>query len=112
MKAGPLRHFMTFEDKVIDTDSDGATVETWEPAFGGRQLSVEIAALSGRELIAAQAVQSKVNTRIKARYRPGFVATMRGLHRSTIYNVEAVIPDPESGFEWVTLLVTSGVNEG
>lgn len=112
MKAGPLRHFMTFENKVVELDSDGATVETWEPAFDGQQISVEIAPLSGRELIAAQAVQSKVSTRLKVRYRPGFTASMRGLHREVVYDIAAVVPDPESGIEWISLLVSSGVNDG
>ena len=41
-----------------------------------------------------------------------FSAKMRGLHRGVIYTIEAVIPDPESGREHLTLLCTSGVNEG
>jgi SPP1 family predicted phage head-tail adaptor len=112
MTIGGMRHFMTFENKVSEFDSDGATVETWEPAFGGRQISVEIAPLSGRELIAAQAVQSKVTTRLKVRYRPGFSASMRGLHRDVIYDIAAVVPDSKSGIDWINLLVSSGVNEG
>jgi SPP1 family predicted phage head-tail adaptor len=86
-------------------------VPSWVAAFP-MPISAEITALSGRELIAAQAEQSAVTTRIKVRYRPGFVTSMRILHRNTVYNVEAAIPDPDSGFEWVTLLCSSGLNEG
>lgn len=111
ISAGRLRHRMSFEEFAgIELDSDGAQVEVWLPAMEG--IPAEITALSGRELIAAQAVQSKVSTRILVRYRPGFSAKMRGLHRGVIYNIEAVIPDPESGREHLTLLCTSGVNEG
>lgn len=112
MKAGPLRHFVTFDELVVDIDSDGNQLESWVPAFDGQQLSAEIAPLSGRELIAAQAVQSKVSTRLKVRYRPGFKASMRAIHFDVIYNIEAVIPDPESGIGWLTLMCTSGTNEG
>lgn len=111
VSAGRLRHRVTFEELVTDLDSDGAQVVDWVPMFPG-PLSAEIRAMSGRELIAAQAVQSKVNTRIKVRYRPEFKARMRALHRSVIYDVEAVIPDPDSGINFCTLICSSGVNEG
>jgi SPP1 family predicted phage head-tail adaptor len=111
IKAGALRHRVAFEELVADLDSDGATVENWAPSFP-TPVSAEIKALSGRELIAAQAVQSKISTRIKVRYRPGFKATMRGVHRGVIYDVEAVIPDPDSGIGFLTLLCSSGVSDG
>lgn len=111
MKAGPLRHLVSFEELVVVEDSDGAQVEDWAPAFDG-PVSAEITALSGRELIAAQAIQSRVSGRMKVRYRPGFKASMRVKHRGVIYNIAAVIPDPNSGFEFVTLLTSTGVNEG
>lgn len=95
----------------MELDSDGATVETWVDAFGG-PVSAGIVALSGRELIAAQASQSKVSTRITVRHRQGFKASMRAIHRGTTYNVEAVIPDPASGQRYLTLLCTSGANDG
>lgn len=111
MQAGRLRHLVTFEESVIDIDSDGAQVEVWALAFGF-PLATEITALSGRELIAAQAVQSKVTGRMKVRYRPGFNASMRAIHRGVIYNIAAVIPDPDSGFEFLTLLTSTGADEG
>lgn len=109
--AGALRHRVTFERLITEQDSDGATVETWEDAFG-QPLSAEIAPLSGRELIAAQAVQSQITTRIRLRGRPGLVAAMRAVHRGTVYDIAAVVPDQESGTGWLTLLCTSGVNNG
>ncbi len=114
MEPGRLRHRVTFEELTVTQDTDGAQEESWTPLFD-RPISCEIKALSGRELIAAQAVQSKVSTRIVTRYRPGFKPSMRALHRGVVYGVEAVIPDPESGIHWVTLMCTSGlqfVNEG
>jgi SPP1 family predicted phage head-tail adaptor len=110
VKVGRLRHRIQFDELVIDLDSDGAQSEVWYP-FGG-MVSAEITAVSGRDLIAAQAVNSSVSTRIKVRYRPGFKANMRGTHRDTVYNIEAVIPDPDSGRRYLTLLCSSGVNLG
>ena len=111
MQAGRLRHLVTFEEPINYLDSDGVQIVEWVPAFG-QPISAEITPLSGRELIAAQAVQSQVNARIRVRYRPGFKATMRAIHRGTIYNITAVIADPNSGTEYVTLLASTGVNEG
>lgn len=72
----------------------------------------DITAISGRELIAAQAVQSKISTRIKLRYLPGLKASMRIVHRTDIYNVEGLIPDPDSGNRFVTAMCSRGTNEG
>lgn len=112
MRPGRLRHRVTFEQPgPTELDSDGETVETWLPAFE-RPVSADITALSGRALIAAQAVQSKVSTRIKVRFHRDFRAAMRGVHRGVFYNIEAVIPDPDSGIHYLTLLCSSGVNDG
>ncbi len=111
MRAGPLRHFVNFEELIVELDSDGAQEETWQDMFGF-PISADITALSGRELIAAQATQSKVTGRMKVRYRPGFKPSMRAVHRGAIYNIEAIIPDPDSLFEYITLLTSTGVNEG
>jgi len=120
VKAGRLRHWLTFETKAAEADgsavldSDGKLEEDWVPAFQtSPRLPCEVVYLSGRELIAAQAVQSKVNVRIRARARPGFDAVQRARSPAgQIFNVEAVIPDPDSGNRFVTLLASTGVNEG
>lgn len=112
LPAGRLRHRVRFDAKTVEVDSDGAQVEAWVPAFGGRLIPAEITALSGRELIAAQAVHSKVSTRIKVRHRPGITASMRAVHRGRTYDIEAVIPDPDSTIRWMTLICTDGVAEG
>ncbi len=112
MKAGRLRHRITIEEPgPIELDSDGAQVEVWLPVFE-RPISADIVALSGRELIAAQAVQSKVSTRIIVRFRSEIKARMRALHRGVIFNIEAVIADPDSGVRHATLICSSGVNDG
>ena len=112
MQAGRLRHRIRIDALTIDHDSDdGAIAETWADAFG-QMLSAEIMPLSGRELIAAQAVQSKVQARIRIRHRPGVVAAMRAVHRGTVYNIEAVVPDAGSGVDYMTLMCSYGVNDG
>lgn len=121
MRAGGLRDWMVFEDLLPEKDSDGNVVydsdgnvaEDWVDAFEvNTRMPVELTPLSGRELIAAQSVQSKVTHRIRVRYRPGFTSRMRGRQADFVYNIEAIVPDPNSGIEFVTLLCSSGVNQG
>lgn len=112
MQTGKLRHFVTFQTPTVEVDSQGDTVETWTDAFDGQQISAAIEPLSGRELIAAQQVHSRVTTRITVRYRPGILPEMRIVHRGVYYNIEAVIPDAESGFRHATLMCYSGTNDG
>lgn len=111
VRAGRLRHRISIEQKVVTLDSDGAQDEAWV-LFAGPGVPADIGPLSGRELIAAQAVHSKVSSRIKIRRLDGVMASMRVVHRMTIYNIEAAIPDPDSGIRFQNLLVTDGVNEG
>ena len=110
MRAGALRHRVTVEQMETSLDSDGERTESWVDQFG--LIPAEIAPLSGRELIAAAAVQAKVTTRIRIRYRPGVAPNMRVVHRGTKYGIEAVVPDNKSGVSYLTLQCTSGAAEG
>lgn len=116
MRAGRLRHWLTFERPgPVELDSDGNDVATWVPAFAvNSRMPCELEDLSGRDLIAAQAAQSSVTTRIRTRYRPGFDASVRARDAATgtIWNIDAVIADPISRIRWVTLMSHRGVDEG
>lgn len=109
--AGRLRHRVSIERLVVTLDSDGQRVESWDDAFG-RLLPAEITPLSGRELVAAAAVQSRVSTRIRIRHRPGITASMRVLHRGRIYVIEAPTEDAASGVDYLTLHCSHGPAEG
>lgn len=110
VKAGRLRHRVSIEEIVSTLDSDGATEEAW--IVFAWPVPADITAISGRELIAAQTVQSKIATRIRIRYLPGLKASMRIVHRADIFNIEAVIPDPDSGNRFITVMCSEGINEG
>lgn len=108
--AGKLRHRITIEAKVTGRDpGTGAPITTWQT---WADMWAEVAPLSAREFIAAQAGQSEVTARITIRYRQGLLATMRIVHRGQIYNIAGMLPDNVSGLEYITIPCGQGVNNG
>lgn len=110
MLAHKLRHRVTIQRLDVSFDSNaGAQSETWvdfcknEPA--------EIYPLSGREFIAAQAVQAGVSTRFVLRWRDDLTESMRIVHKGKYYNIKSILPDP-SLRRHLTILCDSGVNNG
>jgi head-tail adaptor len=95
-------------------DDNGGYVNTWAAIAGQESWPCEIAPLSGNALIAAAAAQSKVVARITMRLPPTFDSSMRlrELDTGVLYDVEAVLPDAVSGREYLTVLVSYGVNDG
>lgn len=114
MQAGKLRHRIQLQQQVQEQDPEtGAVVLVWQdwPTLG-KKLFASIEPLSARDFIAAQALQSQVTARIVIRYRAGVLPTMRALHLGKVYNIHGVLPDPDSGIEYLTLPVSEGVKDG
>lgn len=110
MRAGKLRHRVKLQAFTTTVDPDtGYRDKAWTDVA---TLWAEVAPLSGREFLAAAATQSKVTARITIRHRAGVTNNHRILHGSTIYNIEAVLPDANSGKEHLTLMCSTGVNDG
>jgi SPP1 family predicted phage head-tail adaptor len=107
--AGRLRHRVRIDQQVVHANSFGEQDVAWEAVA---TVWAAIEPVSGRELLLADQVQSKVNTRIIIRARSSILASMRAVHGSTVYNIEAIIGDPDSGQEWMTLQCSSGVSNG
>lgn len=107
--AGRLRHIVSIERQVEIIDSNGDHHREWQYVTS---LRAEIRPLSGRELLMAQQVQSQVSVNIVARYREDVDASMRIKNNGTIYNILAVIHDPESGREWMMMPCAVGTNDG
>lgn len=111
LDAGRLRHRVTIQAREnIQDPITGESAIVWTDAWVNIAAAIE--PLSARELIAAQAQQSEVTTRITIRTLAGLSAEHRLLHNGRIYNIAGVIPDPDSGQEWVTLPCSEGVNDG
>ena len=110
MQAGKLRHMVTLQEPVKEQNPiTGAVINTWRDVA---TIWAEVAALSAREFIAAQASQGEVTTRITVRYREDVTRKYRILFRGRVYNIEGALPDPRSGREYLTLPCSAGANDG
>jgi SPP1 family predicted phage head-tail adaptor len=74
MRAGKLRHSIIVEQRATTKDSVGQQTLTWS-TFATVYAAVE--PLSGRELIAAQAIQNETTHRVTLRYLAALVSGMR-----------------------------------
>lgn len=108
--AGRLRHRVTIQETVEVQDSDTGDLRTDWADF--KEVWASIAPLSAKEFIATAAIQSSVTTRITIRRLNGVTAKMRAVHNGKVYNIQGVLPDIESGLEYLTLPCSEGANNG
>ncbi len=94
---------------MVQNSETGAVNKTW---LDVATVWAEVSPLSAREFIAAQASQGEITTRITIRFRTGITRKHRILFRGGIYNIEGVLPDPDSGREYLTLPCSEGLNDG
>lgn len=115
LKRGELRHRIRFEENAYLRDTSGNVIQDEQTGETSRQWTLvreawaKIAPSSGREFIAAQAVQSKVVARITVEYQQ-VDPSWRIVHNGTVYNIEAVLTDADSGLEYLSMPVSTGVN--
>ena len=111
MKAGILRDRITIQRSISSQDEQtGEEYKAWEDAFV--KVPAEIAYLSGRDFIAAQADQSEITAHITIRYIRNVNKAMRILFEDKVFNIQAILPDKETGRTYQTVLVSEGVNDG
>lgn len=109
MNPGDLRHRVTLQRLATSEDEALELVTEWVDVA---TVWASVKALSARELIQSQAMQSAVSVRIIIRYRDDVTADMRIIHRGAVYNIHGVIPDPDSGLDYLTLPCSTGNNTG
>lgn len=109
LAAGKLRHRVSLQQQVhTQNPVTGEIVITWLEIA---EIWAAIEPLSAREFIAAQATQSQVTGKLVIRERT-IDASMRIVHGTTVYNLHGVLRDPLSGREYITIPVSTGVNNG
>ena len=113
LRAGTLRHRLVIQRRTATQDSVGGQSTAWTTIA---TVWAEISPLSGREQLAAQAVQAEITHQITVRWQPLFanpkvVASYRGLDNGRIFNISSSINQDERN-RIVVLQATEGLNEG
>lgn len=105
------RSIITIQKRTVGRDALGQPLPgAWENVVSG--LYANIRNMSGREAGAAGGTASTLTCSIRIRYREGITSGMRVVHRTTIYNIQAVLPD-ETHRRHVDLVCTFNLqNEG
>lgn len=108
MQSGLLRKRITLQQRSSEQDSYGQPLTTWSDVA---TVWASVEPLSGRELMAAEAVQSEVTHQVVMRYRPGVTAKLRVAYGSKIFDIQNVLDENER-HRMLTLLCTEGLTDG
>lgn len=107
--AGQLDKRVQFQQRGAMTNGLGEKVDGWVDLLTTVWAKVE--PLSGRDFLAAGAMQQSVDTRFVVRYRAAFEdASLRLVWRGTPYAIVSAIP-VDGGTEWLEIMATSGVRD-
>lgn len=88
MQAGRLNKRVILQAPATGQDANGEPIVGWSDVA---TVWASITDISGREFVAAEAGQNKIQTKIGIRYRTGILPSMRVVHGTDTYNIEAVL---------------------
>lgn len=113
MRASDLRHRVTFQSRSVTTDSFGAQSQAWADVA---TVWADVSPLSGRELMAAQAINVEVSHSITIRWQaqfagPKVAAAMRIVYGNRIFNIHSAI-DPDERRKTIQISASEGLNNG
>jgi SPP1 family predicted phage head-tail adaptor len=114
MEAGKFRHRIALQRPQYTQGADGERTLAWVTVG---TVWAQIKALRAREYIASQANQSEITTEIFIRFRRDIQPTWRVVHMvngapATIYNIQGVMQDAQTGMDHLRLMCKSGINDG
>lgn len=119
MRAGDLRRRIQFQQRVVTLDTSGQQIANWIDVLTNVPANIE--PLSGRELIAAQAVNAEVSHRITVRYHPALAnpvttASMRVIYQAAAgvtryFNLASAMNSDERN-RTIEIMANEGLNQG
>lgn len=114
LAAGQLRRRVAIQSRATTVDAVGQISQTWSTVLSGVPAHIE--PLSGRELIAAAAVQSSITHRVTVRYHRDLAAPVAANARRVVYgdrvfNVSAVLNIDERN-RVIEMLAEEGLSNG
>lgn len=108
LRAGDLNRRITIQQRSSTPDSYGQQSGAWTDVV---TCWAGIEPLTGRELLAAQAVNTENTHQVKLRYRTGITAAMRVVYQGRLFNILSVI-DPDTAHVALHLLCSEGLTQG
>lgn len=110
MRVEELKHLVLIQRRTSVKDETGTVAEAWTNVFPGTgKRWARIKDQTGRQYMAARADQNAVITEIGMRQVSGIEASMRVVHGTKIYDIEAVL---DSDKTWLYLMCNRGVSNG
>ncbi|MEJ1935461.1 phage head closure protein [Nostoc sp. NIES-2111] len=111
--AGQLSQRIKFQERGVAAsplqEEVGAWVDLWTPVWA------MVEPLSGRDFLAAGAMQNAVTTRIVMRYRAGIVGRedlrVVWLNTMTPHEIVSALP-VDGGRDWIEIMAIAGVRDG
>ena len=101
MNPGKLNKIIRIEYPTMEEDAFGGEVEGWAEYA---TVWAAVYPIKGRELIAAQAVQSQLTTTFEIRYLAGVTSEMRIVYEGKNYELGAPPIDPQEKHEKLQLM--------
>lgn len=122
LESGKLKHRVRIDrpTPVLDSNGDeeqadnGEVLREWVPVA---EVWAQVEPLSAREFIQSSTTQAQVIARVTIRFRTDIQPTDRLVHvrlnyPNVVYQIEGILPDKDSGLEYLTIPVSAGVNDG
>lgn len=117
IEPGRLRHRVRFEEYVYlgQDQVTGDEIRVWRQV--GELSWAAIEPLSAREFIQSATTQVRATARIIIWHRDDLRVDMRAVHvrrnrADVVYNIHGLLGDKDSGLEYLTLPVDTGVGPG
>lgn len=107
--AGQLNQRVQLQQRSAAVDGLGESTGAWADLGGPVWAKVE--PLSGRDYLAAGALQQPVDTRIVIRWRAGVTLSLRLVWQGQPYEIISALP-VDGGREWIEIMAVSGVRNG
>ena len=108
LDSSSLNRRVTIQSRTSAIDSYGQQVTTWTDVVS---CWASIETQSGRELLAAQAINAELTDMVTILYRTTITAAMRVLYQSRVLNIQSVI-DPDTAHVALQLMCSEGLNQG
>lgn len=107
--AGQLTQRVQLQQRAASVDGLGESIGAWVDV--GAPVWAKVEPLTGREYLAAGALQQTVDTRFVIRHRTGITPSMRLVWQGRPYDIVSA-EAADGGSEWLDIMAVNGVRDG